>query len=347
MRILIVKLSSLGDLFHALPTVHAVKTGFDADIDWVVTDSYRELVSCFDDVDRVIPFPRHGTLPRLAPFLRALRRERYDIVLDLQGLLKSACVTWLARGKRRLGPSTHREGSHLFYTENAAPPRPAPQAPRHAVEACLDSLALLRLRRPATPVFPVTFPPYRLDQPRPWIAVAPASRWVTKNWPPERFAAAAGELQREHGGTILLVGGPIDRPLCERIAGRVNGPVENAAGRLSLVETGGLLQAADILLSNDSGPSHIAAAAGTPCVVVFGPTDPARTGPYGTGHRNLKTAIKCAPCFKQRCRHADIPCINGVQTYQVVEAAGRILRPEGRAGGAGRAPTAPAGADRA
>ncbi len=322
MRILIVKLSSLGDLFHALPTVHAIRQGLDADIDWVVTDPYRDLVTCFTDVTRVIPFYRHNLLPRLGPFLQALREHHYDLVIDLQGLLKSALVTRLAHTQRRIGPSFHREGSRLFYDEVAAAGGPQP---RHAVEACLDVLACLDLPRPEIPEFAVTFPLIELALPRPWIAMAPASRWHTKNWPAERFATAAAELQTRRGGTILLVGAPGDRPVCDHIAQRLDGPVLNLAGQTSLPEMGGYLQAADLLISNDSGPAHVAAAAGTPCVVIFGPTDARRTGPYGPRHRIAKTALPCGPCRRNHCRHTGIPCISGVQTFQVVSSAESIL----------------------
>ena len=119
MRILIVKTSSLGDLFHALPAVHLLKTALDAEIDWVVNQDYVGLVECFSDVRKVIPFPRKELLPNLGKFRKLLRQETYDLVVDLQGLLKSAFICRLtkrAKGAKILGPSFQREGAWLFYS---------------------------------------------------------------------------------------------------------------------------------------------------------------------------------------------------------------------------------------
>ncbi len=320
MRILIVKLSSLGDLFHALPTVHNLKEGLGAQVDWVVTEAYVDLVRHFTDVDHVIPFPRRDTLSRLRPFLRELRRHRYDMVIDLQGLLKSAMVARLARTRRRIGPSFNREGSRRLYTEIAGPRN----KDRHAVDENLDVIDHLGLAR--TPVrFPVVFPKRLYDEPRPRIALCPASRWPSKNWPADRFQAVARDLQERHQASIFLIGDRGDRPLCDTIAAGLPGCVVNLAGRTSLAEMGGLLQGMDVLVSNDSGPSHIAAALGVPCVVVFGPTNPDRTGPYGPQHRIAKTNLPCRPCYSRVCRQPDTPCINGVQSYHVRELVDDIL----------------------
>ena len=117
MKILVVKLSSLGDLFHALPAVRALKHGLKADVDWVTHTAYADLVKCFSDVRHTIGFSRREWARQWRPFLRELRRERYDLIVDLQGLTKSALVGWFARGTRRIGPSHHRELSRFFYHE--------------------------------------------------------------------------------------------------------------------------------------------------------------------------------------------------------------------------------------
>ena len=115
MQILIVKLSSLGDLFHALPAVHNLKVGLDATVDWVVQSEYADLVRCFSDVDRVIALDRSALVDNWVPFRDALREREYDLIVDLQGLLKSALTARFARGCKRIGPSFHREGSRLLY----------------------------------------------------------------------------------------------------------------------------------------------------------------------------------------------------------------------------------------
>ena len=131
MRILVIKLSSLGDVAHALPAVRALKERTGADIDWVVQPEYAPLLACCPDVARTIAFPRRNVARGFFPFLRELRREKYDVVVDLQGLLKSAVAARLARGRRRVGPAWAREGAHHFY--DAQPARAAGPR-RHAVE---------------------------------------------------------------------------------------------------------------------------------------------------------------------------------------------------------------------
>ena len=140
MRILIVKLSSLGDLFHSLPTVHALHVGLDATVDWVVQEEYAELVSCFSNVVRVIPFSRKAFFSQLFSLYSDLRLEDYDFVIDLQGLMKSAFVTMLARGKRKIGPSFNRECSRILYPEIAG----KFNINRHAVEQNQDVLRYLK-----------------------------------------------------------------------------------------------------------------------------------------------------------------------------------------------------------
>jgi heptosyltransferase I len=275
-RILVVKLSSLGDLFHALPAVHNLKVELGVSVDWVTQTNYVDLVRYFTDVDRVIGFPRRGFLGQAGPFLRELRRESYSHVIDLQGLLKSAFVSRLARADLRIGPSFAREGSRLFYTVTAA----RADKERHAVDEALDVVRYLGLRE-HKPAFPVSFHRKAIDEPHPRVALIPRSRWETKNWPVDRFTAVARGLQEKAGVSVFLVGGPDDTAACGQIETGLQGRVVNLCGRTSLVELGSLLQEMDLVISVDSGPMHMAAAVGRPVLAVFGATDPKRTGPYG------------------------------------------------------------------
>lgn len=320
MRILVVKLSSLGDLFHALPTVHNLRVGLDATIDWVTATHYVELVECFDDVDHVIGFPRKGFTKHFQEFRTALRQEQYDNIIDLQGLMKSAIVARLARGGQRIGPSNHREGSCLFYNAIAGTRNKA----RHAVDENLDIVRYLRLPE-IPPEFPVTFPSVVPTTLQPRVAICPSSRWTTKNWPHERFAAVARKLQTGIGASITLLGGPDDVTVCRDIEAALGAPCENLAGKTSFVQMGGILQNMDLLIANDSGPVHMAVAVDTPTLVIFGPTNPDRTGPFGPRHRIIKSSIPCRPCFSRTCNQPDIPCITGVKINPVFDAARDML----------------------
>lgn len=320
MRVLIVKLSSLGDLFHALPAVARLAEARSADIDWVTHPAYIDLVRRFAPVRRVIGFPRHGFAMKAPAFLRELRAETYDLAIDMQGLLKSAFVTRAARAKRRIGPSFHREGSHLFYDAVTGPRN----KDRHAVEENLDLLDHLGVPRGEV-AFPVNWPtPPDLPSGRN-IALLPCSRWPTKNWPPEYFAALAKALRNE--ASLFVFGSPEDAAVGQQIAEAAGGGVVNQCGRTSLAELGGWLAAMDLVITVDSGPMHIAAATGTPVLALFGPTDPRRTGPYGAAHRVLvREGLACRPCLSRTCRlpEADTRCLRGL-TPEVVLAAARDM----------------------
>jgi lipopolysaccharide heptosyltransferase I len=324
-RILVVKLSSLGDLFHALPAVHRLKTELGATVDWVTQNEYADLVECFTDVSRVIRFPRRGWGEGWKTFWRDLRREEYAGVIDFQGLLKSAGVARLARTRYRMGPSFQREGSGWFYTEVAGPEN----RDRHAVDECLD--AVRRLGLADAPVeFPMRFPSVPVGAGRPRVALVPVSRWPSKNWPIAEYGRLARRLQDRLGATIYLLGGSGDEELaaCAAIAGQLAADrVLNLAGRTRLVEMGGWLQAMDLVIGNDSGPMHLAAAAGTPVLALFGPTDPVRSGPYGAGNRVVQPPEGiCQGCRQRICRRGDQACLTAVTGERVMEAAESMLK---------------------
>lgn len=315
-RILVVKLSSFGDLFHALPAVHNLKAELGSSITWVTQPEYVALVQCFTDVDRVLAFPRRDWARSAGSFLRELRAERFDMVVDLQGLLKSALVALAARSGRRIGPSFEREGARFLYTEVAG----KRDKDRHAVEENLDVLRHLGLRQ-LPPEFPIRFPDRPRSEPGPRIAVFPVSRWVTKNWPARCYAELCARLQQRVGGTLFLMGGPDDRGVCDDLARSVGPGAVNLAGTCSLVETGSLLRGVDLVISNDSGPIHMAAALGIPVLALFGPTNPKRTGPYGSRHRVIVADPPCEPCLSRDCRRKDIRCMNDIPVDTVEQQA--------------------------
>ncbi|OVE74010.1 hypothetical protein BVX94_01950 [bacterium B17] len=324
MKILIIKMSSLGDLFHALPAVHNLKVKLNAQVDWVVHDAYADLVDCFQDVDRVIQYHRNDFFSTFGSFWGDIRTDRYDYIIDFQGLLKSAMVSRLANGGKRIGPSFYREGARMFYSEVAG----ERNKERHAVEENLDIIDHLGLER-MDPEFPIMFPaaPMKvMAASSPKVAMLPSSRWETKNWPEKSFAAVGKELREKVDASIILLGGPGDAGICGRIEQEIGDGVVNLAGKCSLPETGGVLSDVDLLISNDSGPVHMAAAVGTPAVVVFGPTDPDRTGPYGDIHKVVKATEPCSPCFSRTCNKDGFPCMNNIKPEQVIEKALDILK---------------------
>jgi heptosyltransferase-1 len=324
-RILIIKLSSFGDIFHALPAVNNLKISLNADIDWVTQPEYVDLVGCFHVVSEVIPFPRHEFLTRGLGFLETLRGRHYDVVIDLQGLLKSAIVACLARGVRTIGPSFHREGARFFYDAVSG----CRDKNRHAVEENLDVIRYLGLSvLPAS--FPVHFPKQAMTVKPPRVAIVPVSRRENKNWPINNFLQTARALQQEFDASIFLFGSKSDHAVCEEIkrklmAERPRGDVVNLAGRTSLIEMGGWFTQMNLVVVNDSGPLHMAVALGIPVVTLFGPTDPRRTGPYGDGHKVLTSKMACRPCFDRVCKLPEVECMNRILPDDVIVACREVL----------------------
>ena len=326
MRILVVKLSSLGDILHVLPTVHALRDQMHAEIDWVVHPEFAPLVRCFADVDHVLTFPRHHVLRDLRAAVRALRATEYDLVVDLHGLFKSGVVARLARARRRIAPSYAREGSAFFFRERAG----RFDRTRHAVEQAYDTLAYLGLKRPDTPfraaLRPLEGPPNAALPDFPGgcrtIAFAPVSRWPSKDWPAERYGELARLLlARDPALRILVVGGKADAAVGAAIADAVPaadaGRLFNLCGKTSIAESLALLAKCDLLVANDTGPVHMAAAVGTRCLVLFGPTRPDWTGPYGEGHRVIMRDLPCQPCLKHRCPRGDHACMESISAAEV------------------------------
>jgi lipopolysaccharide heptosyltransferase II len=324
----------MGDTLHALPTAAELKRQLGASIDWAVHPEFAGLVRHFSCVDAVVEIPRRGTPAARWRAIRPLRRESYDLAIDLQGLMKSALVTRLARAERRIGPSFQREGARLLYDEVAG----ARNKNRHAVDECMDVLDFLGLERPERALFPLALPdmhkalaendaaaansPPARHPPR--VAIAPLSRWRSKNWPLRHFAELARSLSRELGAKLHIVGGKDDRETGEELRRQAGVPMSNHCGQLSLGQTGGLLRLMDAFVSNDSGPMHLAVALGVPSVVMFGPTLPDRTGPYGPGHRVLR-ADNCKPCHSRTCRNRTHKCMDEISPAMVLDAVKELL----------------------
>ena len=321
-RILVIKLSSLGDLAHALPAVRALKARTGATIDWAVQPEYAALIGCCPDVERIIPFPRRNMLRGFGAFARLLRAEHYDLVVDFQGLLKSAVVARLARTDWRVGPAWAREGARWFY-DAQADAAPGPRG--HAAD---ELLALVDLVAPGEgegppPEIQLNIPEAaHAGGPGPHVAFAPFSRWTTKNWPLERFAELGRRLSAEMGCQIRIIGGAADVADGERLAQQIGGRARNLCGKTDLVGLCSLLKSMDLLVSVDSGPLHWADAMGVPLVAIYGATDPARTGPYHQPqHVVAKEGLDCRPCHSRQCSREDMACLHTLDVEAVWQAA--------------------------
>jgi heptosyltransferase I len=309
MRILIIKPSSLGDVVHALPTVSLIRRKFpEAHITWLINSSLVSLLQHCPVIDELLPFERERfrspwQLPRFVEFLTMLRRKQFDVVVDLQGLLRSGLMSWGTRAPRRIGLSDAREGALFFYNEIVRVPR------IHAVDRYLCAAQHL-----GCDSAPIEFPlGVSLQIKREGlIGVNPSARWATKLWGNDKFAELIGRLPRER---VVLTGAAGER---EQI-GMIAQGCRNIAGETDLFQLAELYRRCAVVITNDSGPMHVAAAVGTPVVGIFGPTDPSLTGPYGKEHVILRADIPCSPCLKDYCvNKVHMECMKLVTVDQVL-----------------------------
>ncbi|MBX3398828.1 MAG: glycosyltransferase family 9 protein [Gemmataceae bacterium] len=310
-RIAILKPSALGDIVHALPVLTALRERFpNSHISWVVNRGFEPLLAGHPHLDATIPFDR-GAYRSVASSLRyswtftnRLRRERFDLVIDLQGLLRTGLMCAATGSPRRVGFANAREGATRFYTHRIE----VPDADRiHAVDRywrIAESLGCKGDKQFIVPVRESETLAVRQElstAPRPWIAVAPGAKWVTKRWPPAQFAVLLAKAQNEFGGTVLLVGASDDNPLSATIANRLTGSVRDFTGRTSLPKLAALLNLCDLMVANDTGPLHLAAAMGRPCVAPYTCTKTVLHGPYGGRVTGIETSVACGGSYLKNC----------------------------------------------
>lgn len=336
MKVLILKPSSLGDVVQALPLLRLLKQHRpDAEVHWWLASELCPLLVGDADLATVIPFERkRWRSPTYWPDgfdqIRALRAARYDWVIDLQGLARSALFAWLANGAFTIGLELEREGAHLAY--DLAVPRPKDKP--HAVEWYLavaralgipvhDSFAWL----PARPEIAAQVETKCPHNGARWLGINPGARWDNKRWPVEHFTELVRQLAaRDANFRFALFGGPGDWQLTDTIQRAAPDRCVNFAGRTELPEFIELLRRCELLVTNDTGPMHLAAALRKPIVSLFGPTSPEQTGPYGQESFALRHPLPCAPCMKSRCHWVEpLACLRGISPASVADEVMRRL----------------------
>ena len=331
MRLLIVRLSALGDVVHTLPLAAALRRAFpDGVIDWVVDERSAPLLDLVSGLDRVVVLRTRSRPPvrALARCRRALRQRAYDVALDAQGLGKSALVARLSGAARVVGfttPFLRERWAGWLYTERADPGRP-----RHVVERNLGLLAALGVN-PSPWAFPLRTPASEAPaRTRARLGVGagggrfallnPNAAWPSKCWPAERFGAVASWLRRAHRLPSAVLWGPGDEARAEAVAAASDGAAA-VAPPTGLGDLVALARAAAVMVSGDTGPLHVAAAVGTPVVGLYGPSDPARNGPWSPHDVVVSRSAAC------RCRRA-----RGSTTSRVAaliagrDVSGRMVR---------------------
>ena len=311
-RIALIKPSALGDIVHSLPVLSALRVRFPAaHITWVVNSSYESLLTGHPDLTDTLPFDRGAlkgvrrSLATAYSFLTALRRRRFDLVIDMQGLLRSGVMARLSGAPRRVGFANAREGSRYAYTDRI----PSPALPAaHAVERmwCVaEAFGVGHLPK----VFRVPLQPAEVDAarhelaalPRPLVAVAVGAKWLTKRWPAPHFAELLNRAHAHTGGTAVFVGASDDTVLSQAVIANLRGPALDLTGRTSLPRLSAVLSLADVMLGNDTGPLHLAAALGRPCVAPYTCTKVALHGPYSQTANCVETSVACGGSYLKKC----------------------------------------------
>jgi len=347
LKILILKPSSLGDVIHALPVLRLLKLHFrTAEIFWWIDSALAPLLEGDPDLAGVVRFerkrwgrPQHW--PEMFRSLRWLRAQNFDLVLDLQCLARSAAFAWLARGKFLVGLDEVREGARGFY--DLAVPRkdyfthavdwylavlPALGVPVHKNFVWLPERKQIaaNVQKKWLAEKSIFHPPSSTLHPR-LILLQPGARWENKRWPVSHFSELVSLLEKKFpAARFAVLGGADDSPLGEKISAAAPAKVLNLCGATSLPEMIEWVRRCDLLVTNDTGPMHVAAALGKPLVALFGPTEPRRTGPYGQLQNVLRLDLPCAPCMKPDCTFERTEeCLRALSPATVLERIAKII----------------------
>jgi len=304
-NILLIKPSALGDIVMALPALSSLRRSFpEARITWLIRPEFAPLIEGHPHLDEIMFFHRKrlgkawrhpGAMGDLMSLLGGLRRSHFDAVLDLQGLFRTGILAWLSGSSRRFGPIWGREFAHHFYTDTVPPSLDWVHVIDYnakLLEAMGASDRRIEFVLPARPQAQAVLSRHDLA-PQRYAVLVPGSAQLSKCWSAERFGDLADKLAAEPGLSVVAVGGRGETPMIERIRHRATCRVTGLAGQTSLPELVEILRHARIVVSNDTGPGHIAAALDRPLVMMFSWSNPLRVGPYNRSEcvvaRDLET----------------------------------------------------------
>ncbi len=331
-------------MIQALPVLRLLKLHFpESEISWWLDSALAPLLEADPDLAGIVRFerkrwgkPQHW--PEMLRSIRWLRAQKFDLVIDLQCLLRSSAFAWLSRGKFLIGLDEVREGASGFY--DLAVPRKTFLT--HAVDWYLAVLPPLGVpvhknfswlpERPqiAAEVKRKWFsePSTFNLQPSTLILLQPGARWTNKRWPANYFAELVRQLAEKFPDTrFVILGSNEDKPLGEIISRAAPERCLNLCGATSLPEMIEWIRLGDLMVTNDTGPMHAAAALCKPMVALFGPTEPRRTGPYGQLENVLRIELPCSPCLKSYCTYEKPnECLQAISPAAVFAQAERLLQ---------------------
>jgi lipopolysaccharide heptosyltransferase I len=329
-RFLVVRLTALGDILHTVPAVAALRHAHpDARIDWVVERKWLPVIEGSPVLNEVVPFDGRSAWGAVECVQR-LRENRYTCAIDFQGLYKSSVLAALSGAPRRIGfeRSWAREGgAAMFYTERVVP------VGRHVAELNYSLAERVGASRPAAPEYPLRVPAggaasvrsrlHDLGITGEYIVVGPGGSWRAKCWPTERFGELCREFEQRTSLRVVVIHGPGEKSAAEEVL-RAAAPAQPVIVSTTIEELMGLLSHARCLIAADSGPLHLAAALGTPVVGLFGPTDPARNGPFAPHAIVVHQAHPEEISYKRRAEYS--PSMLKITVPDVLTAAEPLLK---------------------
>ena len=323
-KVLFFKPGAIGDLLHTLPALKALHLKYPAvHVTLVVSPGLESLIPGPPVADRVLVFDKTKISRRfrdLFEFGLLLRKERYDVFVDLQPSLRSRIVRWISGAKQVL---VYRKRKQDRYRGQRI----------HAADNFLETLKPLGISGPVEQIelplvanarasVDVFLKEHGIDGTRKIVALncSVGSARPARNWFPERFALLADRIIDEIGASVVFVGGQEDRELVRQVMAGMRGTAVSAAGELTLAESAALLARCSCLVSSDTGPLHLATAVQTPVIGLFGSTDPRRTGPIGRGNVVFIKDLPCVPCEKKDCPLGTRACMAAIPVDEVFEA---------------------------
>ena len=326
---LIVKLSAIGDVIHALPVSYAIKETFpDAKITWVVEPPAYDLIKMNPCVDRIILFRKKdfrtlkGFAKLFLPFRRELQRETYDAVLDLQGLFKSAAIAFFANANIKLGICNMRELSDKIST-----PVIGEHSAGHIVERYLDTARAIGCRVEKV-VFPLEIPPDEIKKANAitnhaglragnnYVILAIGANWTNKRWRVENFAEIGDWLYELEFIPVLVGNGTVDVQRAAEIEELMEIPPINLVNQTNLPQLTYIVKNSALVIGGDTGIVHLAAGLKVPVVMLMGPTDANRNGAYGQPQNSIEVDRPCKGCWNRACPK-NLDCLENISAAQI------------------------------
>ena len=336
-KILIIKPSSLGDVIHTFPVIAFFKSAIPGvQIDWLINKNISSILDYLDDFleDKVL-FNRSGFkgmnfIIESCKLVHNIRKKKYDCIIDLQGLLRSSIMTFMGKGKYKVGFSNPKEKISRFAYNLKID---LPDNIEHAIEKNIYLVSKFLKIDPVVPAFNIPLikkykdiidnvsieVDFKLSDKK-YFIVAPGARWNSKRWSTDFFAQTLDIISEKSKLIPIIIGTKDEKILSEEIIEKCkNANPVSLVAKTSMIELVELLRNARLILTNDSGPMHIAASLGTNVLALFGATDPELTGPYWPNSKVFQKKEGCIKCFKRECNLDKQECQDGFSSEYIAK----------------------------